>query len=378
MGLVSYTTWDYNENNIASIQFSHYYAHYLHEVEKCTPTAYLRPYGGRCSNRVFQSYFNVCKKLPEFGNWTNIAGYKHGQAVFSTPLCKVQNVSGELLAEQLKGTHIDRILMIGDSHGFRYFTALKKLVSSSGYDCEMVLQEEGDQRGPKHMPHYLAKNWGISEKALTRKHRGCYSCRCNLVRCKHRSSRHTIELEFLGMVISSNFILPDRKVCSKANYTFCAARTEKELIFKYYLAERRPDVVMISTTSSHDYKTVKGKPIRPTLKQVLPHYVALKSLVEGLNPKVTMWITTVYQRHSPSLNNDITAFNKALFKLLEKELTGAAKSPSLTMIGFDHTAIARPLSGVKWSKDAVHYHPVFYMEAINHLMNQFCTMRSVE
>jgi hypothetical protein len=253
------------------------------------------------------------------------------------------------------------------------------LVTSSGYDCKLVLQEEGKEDGPKHMLHYIATNWGISEKVLTRKERGCKSCRCTLLRCKHKTSQHSIELEFLGLSISSNFILPNRKVCLKANHTFCAAKTEKELIFKYYLADRKPDVVMISTTSSHDYKVVKGKPVpRPTLAQVLSHYTQLKSLVDGLNPKLTMWITTVFQRHSPTINKDIHAFNQALFKLLEKDLTGAVQSPSLTTIGFDHTVMARPLSPVKWSAaDRIHYHPLFYMEAMNQLMNQFCTMRSI-
>ena len=369
IGVISYFTRDYTEDTFVPLTYARYYSHY--DLNKCTPNAYSSPNNGVCSNELFQSYFRICRKLPEFGNWTNISEYKNGHASFSTPLCRVQNVSGEILAKQLIDTQSKRIFMIGDSHGFRYFTAVKHHIQSSGYQCKLILQEEGPENGRKHMLYYLATNWGIPQKSLTHGHRGCYSCRCTLLQCKHATTHHSLELEFLGLIISSSFILPNPKFCSKGNYSFCAARSGNELIFKYYLEHRKPDIVVISTTSSHDFKKQKGNVVK--VDQVLPHYKALKTMVDSLYPKLTMWITTVFQRHQGFMNEEIHAFNQALFSLLEKDLTSSFSS-RLTMIGFDHTALARQLSRQRWSKDSIHYHKSFYMEVISQLMNQFCSI----
>ena len=175
------------------------------------------------------------------------------------------------------------------------------------------------------------------------------------------------------MIFSSNFILPNREFCTKNSTEYrrhCSASSEKELIFKYYLENRKPDVIIISTTSSHDFKNASH--LERSVSEVLLYYEELKSLMYALKPNIVMWITTVFQRHQPYMNGQIKAFNKALFSLLESELTGAVRSP-LTIIGFDNTAISEPLSCIKWSSDTRHYHPVFYMEAMVQLINLFCS-----
>ena len=344
----------------------------------CTANLFKRPHDGVCSHKLFQTYFSVCGKFPDLCKWTGVSGKKFDHAKFSSPFCHVENVTGKPLQSHLIRTGVKRILIVGDSHGVRYFKALSQIVNESGYDCQSILKEQGKQKGNRSMGHYICTVWGIPEVALNLKSRGCYSCTSTLLKCSPKAQGRIIELEFLGMVLSSNFIVPNNTFClhHTSNYhNLCSAKTEKELMFKHYLQNRKPDVVIISTTASHDFKSKKNA-VRNTVPNVIPYYKELKSLLAAIEPQATMWLTTVSQRHAKGLNKSITDFNKALFELLKKDHTSAVKSP-LTIAAFDDLAITVPISHVKWSRDPIHFHPVFYKEAMTYLMNIWISARGL-
>ena len=222
----------------------------------CTANLFKRPHDGVCSHKLFQTYFSVCGKFPDLCKWTGVSGKKFDHAKFSSPFCHVENVTGKPLQSHLIRTGVKRILIVGDSHGVRYFKALSQIVNESGYDCQSILKEQGKQKGNRSMRHYICTVWGIPEVALNLKSRGCYSCTSTLLKCSPKAQGRIIELEFLGMVLSSNFIVPNNTFClhHTANYhNLCSAKTEKELMFKHYLQNRKPDVVIISTKVIHWY-----------------------------------------------------------------------------------------------------------------------------
>ena len=344
----------------------------------CTANLSKRPHDGVCSYKLFQTYFSVCGKFPDLGKWTGISGKKFDHAKFSSPFCHVESVTGKPLQSHLIKTGVKRILIVGDSHGVRYFKALRQMVNESGYDCQSILEEQGTQKGNRSMRHYISTVWGIPEVALKMNSRGCCSCTSTLLKCSPIGQGRIIELEFLGMVLSSNFTVPNNAFClqhtsNKTYHNLCSAKTEKELIFKHYLQNRKPDIVIISTTASHDFKSKKKK-VRNTVAKVIPYYKELKSLLAALEPQATMWLTTINQRHAKGMNKSIMDFNKALFGLLKKDLTSAVKS-QLTTAAFDNLAITVPISHIKWSRDSIHFHPVYYTEAMRHLMNIWISAR---
>ena len=138
-------------------------------TEQATPVvkhdwcnAMPRPYEGFCSYNLFQSYFSVCKKLPDLGVWENISGRHLENATFSSPICKVKDYAGEPLLQQLTKTRVKRVLMAGDSHGIRCFKALKHLIVESGYQCNIQMQEIGHTFASNNMMiKYLSFVWAL-------------------------------------------------------------------------------------------------------------------------------------------------------------------------------------------------------------------------
>jgi hypothetical protein len=239
--------------------------------------------------------------------------------------------------------------------------------------------KDGD---PHDMAFFLASLWGIPSAALARTRRPCYSCLCTLLRCHPQrittdvsdAPDDIIEIEFLGMALTTNHIMPNYTFCnvhraSNATYQkLCAAKSEHELIFEHYLPTRKPDMVVISTTGSHDCEHSECN-----TPKVLNIYRELKSSIAALRPQAAMWITTVSQRQNMSMNPRVKTFNTALFPILKKELVRRAKTPTLTLAAFDNLALTIPISKYKWPWDPIHFHPMYYTDAMTHLFNLWLT-----
>jgi hypothetical protein len=104
-----------------------------------------------CSLKIFQAYYSVCNKLPDAGTWSNVSDFTKPNGTlprFRTPLCRPHAVTSDALVTRLEKTDIRRILMVGDSHGFRYFESLHGYISSAMYVCKLIIREEGPRDGP--------------------------------------------------------------------------------------------------------------------------------------------------------------------------------------------------------------------------------------
>ena len=346
-----------------------------------------------CSYALFQSYFSQCNKFPEMGHWTNISVQSVDQAAknmrlsatrvrhlptgmnvsvqtmdmkatFKSPLCIMPQVDGELVHAAINNRNIKHIFMAGDSHGVRYFNALRRLLETE-YHCDVLFQEV-KANTHEYLEQQLGLN-GLNPKALTNSHRGCNTCRTTLLNCTDKLN-NTLRLEFIGIAFQTNPWLPNPKFCmnhsSDPNFSrFCRINSTLDLIYDYYLAERKPQVVITASTMCFDVTRFKS------VDQMLKRYGQLKTLIEKLKPQSNMWFSSPYTRPMPPHNAKISVYNLGLYSLLHESLI---QRKPVVIAGTNMFNMSYPIKDVI-VQDQSHHHPVHYKEAINELLALWMT-----
>ena len=172
--------------------------------------------------------------------------------------------------------NVSKIVILGDSNGIRYWNALIGLLRIDGWNCTTVKEEQPTEPGIPD-PTYFVRKPTIPLEDIRFRTRDCHGCISTLGQCSLGEKQLEIEYLALEFMLDSE-VTTMRKISSKcAGLIYCPhADTYQEFIFREYLADRYPDVLLFFT-SIHDI-------IRHTLKHIKLSANFFFNLVESYMP----------------------------------------------------------------------------------------------
>ncbi len=169
----------------------------------------------------------------------------HGERVtkFQPSACHFQWPDTKLLQQSLNSTKGIHLLLMGSSQMRLHKVGVVTVLQEVGYKCSTIEREYQVDRTPD--PSYFAqKNTNMSEKLQVRPHH-CSGCLSSTMACV--APWGSIKLEYIGMddILDSTVRFYNRKSREKSIETF------QEFIFRQFLKDRYPDVLVISPTINH-------------------------------------------------------------------------------------------------------------------------------
>ena len=287
----------------------------------------------------------------------------------------------------LVGHDIKKLLVLGDSNGKRYFSALQRLFGKSA-TCKVVKSERRDaNRSALPDIDYFTRGTNLNPYDIVFHNRDCGGCRSSLLSCeanKVTGSRHNfrLQLEYVAMEFFMDTEVTTvrnqwRNNCRRINGgSFCRqSNTYQEFILREYLHDNYPDILLLFS-SSHDKA-------RHDLAMIEQNIYNLKSLIKQFVPTTTkvFWFSVIgenidkkptFWRHARFDGNFTTdeqnqRINKALFKALLPELS---REDSIISTFFDMYAMSKGVR--RWSKDGVHLKNNWYDIVISNWLQMLC------
>ena len=324
-----------------------------------------------CSTQSFLQFFTDFSTFPENGTWCRTSSH---QEVFKPSFCSFQEFD---LGECLKKNHIHSVLVLGDSNGMRYFQGLRKmLIETAHVQCTLSKREQ-DGRHPPSKQYFLSSIKSIPYSALSVSKRNCSSCKNQLYRCSSSAPNNSHSDLHIQLEYNSMYSLNDTSLSynDTTNQTASSVYTFQEFLFKIYLKDSYPDLVLICLPYNHE--KLHG------VSQVMARLKALVELVQQsrtYNSQV-IWLTTtaeveymrlkkeyVNKRYEGMLATDkIYQLNKATFDVLKPYLSHTRHK----MSGFVNLVnMSRHRSF--WSIDGIHYKEIWYKHVITNLLSTLC------
>ena len=217
------------------------------EEQKCQLGITPKPL---CSLNLIQNYLKTCGYFPSKGLWNNeITHYDPG---FCT-LPRSEHFHHHM-SHSLVSNNISRILIIGDSNGARYSNALQSGLQNIGYQCKVVKSE---QMGFFPDKKYYLRDMGLDPSVLEMKERTCQSCTSKKIECVPKNSHGNLKrliMEYVSMmVITTDSIVPNKSYCATNWHPVCNISTQQEFLFRAYLKDNYPQLIVIASTFAHDW-----------------------------------------------------------------------------------------------------------------------------
>jgi len=189
------------------------------------------------------------------------------------------------------------------------------------------------------------------------------------------TEQHRFSFEYISLVMFSNTTMLNKTFCSKhRNLSVCQHESQPEFVFRYYLKNAYPDLLLMFTTFGHDVRVPFADEGR--LLSSLLH------LIHDTLPTSSqaVWLTTTAPklRKFPEYYDDIIA---------EKHLNREQKTEMLNHYFYEIFTAFRPTGPgpqqhsfldlmqmgrkkeQKWAHDRIHFHPQFYQGVMAHLIN---------
>ena len=310
----------------------------------------------RCSTTLFRKYNSECGYFPTGGAWVTVS--YHGESVtkFQPSACHFQWPDTEKLRRSLssvKGTHL---LLVGSSQMRNYRTGMIAALQNVGYNCALIQKEQQVDRTPD-VSYFSQKDTDVRAKLQVRPHH-CSGCLSSLHICS--APWGDINVEYIGMddILDSTVRFYNRYNREKSIETF------QEFMFRQFLKDRYPNVLVISPTLNH----VKFKDTAAKFALDLDY---LRGLMHLYLPETTrvFWIPGVAEsektRHSEQYlrkrvdgwlaSDKINHLNHVLYAQTEHELLNVSSS----VYGFLDLYQAS-LDRGDWYGDGVHLQPIWY------------------
>ena len=315
--------------------------------------------------------------FPTGGTWRNIdQGYpcaSYSPRSCSLPAAVISSSFTKAYMELTKPRHI---LLMGDSMGHGYYNSLVMLFEIAGYRCKIIKQET-DSYIPKKQ--YYVQGTNIDSEAIVTAQRTCHSCLSTLQTCYDVRTNYQINLEYISMIVLSNAtILPNETYCQiKSTDPVCSVATQQDFLFRIYLRDRFPDLLLVFTTFAHDRErnsTAEVKTgirylfniLRETSKNkgtILVFPGSKMNLAKSLSNEVNFTFT----EEGLDSNGMISALNHVLYEAMMEE---KMVHNTTNMYGFldlfsmsDHDDLTR-----EWSIDHVHFKRPWYQMVMAYVM----------
>ena len=246
-----------------------------------------------CGLRGIRNFIRKHGSFPGSGHWNNSElGYP--KAHYTTPDC-VLHPPMQAATDTMKYLSLAKprkIVIIGDSQGWQFTAALSKLLTKqTHYRFRKTLKQEAvNENGYLPSEQYYLKDTGLESSALIITHRTCHSCLGHYYRFTHNETHETFDLEYISMMLHNHSsIKPNASFCQNPTQKaeiLCSVSNQQEFLFKFYLREQPPDLLLLFTTFAHDHNR-KLKDVRKSLNY-------LHTLIQETIPRTSdiVWFPT--------------------------------------------------------------------------------------
>ena len=329
-----------------------------------------------CTYGLFKKYYTENHYFPSGGKWFEA---RDGSSYYQPDICRYEkvNMTNMELGVCFRRTNITSVVMMGDSNVMRYYkTLVRMLTGSSGSQCNVTDQESHDLQFTPDVP-YFARSRGSWTKYLQSNLRHCAKCRGIQTECNMqlKSGEHRVLLES----IASTNILDDSVQLQISNYTEVKpdiywALTSQELVLRYFLNGRYPDIFIIFLPFNHaklmnsdriklDIKYFKGLVDMYIPKSTKIFYMTTPGEFEGRR-KLKIWKRRKFEKMLAT--EKINKLNHVLYDAVEGDLLSDGRT-----FGFYDLLEASRTRG-NWSVDGVHMDDIWYERVNQRFWQTYC------
>ncbi len=197
----------------------------------------------RCSNALFREYYTACGYFPSGGRWDTVSYNDENVTKFKPTACYFQWPNTEKLRVSLNLEKYIHLVLMGSSQMFRYSEGVIAVLQKVGYRCSLIQNEHQVDRTPDES-YFKQKNISVSAKLQVRPHH-CSGCASFIHSCT--ASWGSIDVEYVAMddILDSTVRLYNRESREKSIETY------QEFVFRLFLKDRYPDVLVISPALNH-------------------------------------------------------------------------------------------------------------------------------
>ncbi|KAK2158938.1 hypothetical protein LSH36_161g03009 [Paralvinella palmiformis] len=330
-----------------------------------------------CTFALLRKAYKRLGYFPGGGEWLGSEGVPY----FQPTICKFRHprVSNSLMSECLSEAKISYVLTMGDSTAGRYSDAL---INTLTLNSEQLIIEEIKEDGFLPDKNYFTREMPDEvAQYVTSKFRFCCGCASKLHRAEFYSDNNSYFLNIEH--IAQTMILDDSLQLTFPSYKGAAkvmdkvwAITTQELILRYYLKDKHPDVFLIFLPFVHAKENIR-------LSRLPMEIEYFKGLVEEYLPNTTkLFYITSYgefeeQRKSSEwykhlfegmlARDKIDKMNRILYDVLEDDLL---KRDGRYFGFFDLIDISEDRGN--WSTDSVHMEVVWYESIMSMFWETYC------
>ena len=351
-----------NKQKLDMCEFSFYESHLL-APPNCT-LQYLKKYATQCDryptmpfNQIRANATNMAPK----GNYSCWFPKQHIRKETSALKCKIKK-------------NISSIVILGDSNGGRYWYAMHRLLTSNRWKCITLKQEQPTENGLPD-PKYFVKEPAIPLGDIHYRSRDCHGCLSSLCQCSFGGAQLTIEYIALEFLIDSE-VTTTRKIASRCKgkfHYYCPhSDTYQEFIFREYLNNKYPDVLLFFT-SMHDINRHTLKHIRVSANfffNLVENYMPRDSYVIIMNgmKRQTMPFKATYENELTA-NEMQVLHNEIIYDTVHNRLTNPLLFWYVFPTLFDNSTSTNDLYA-----DYVHRTPEWYTSISGYLLQLICVV----
>ena len=340
-------------------------------------TASTDPGDRPCTFRLLREANVKTGYFPSGGRWLQTDGVEH----YQPDVCKYKypRVPAEFINQCLTKANIKSVLNMGDSIGSRYYGALGR---TSGLPCEQIRSEDlGDNKWYPDLNYFTRRMEPGVAKLLTAKFRFCRGCESKLDRCSLNQTGTSTDLylEHIAhtMILDDSLAIEYPSSFSRALLDQQPwALTMAEVVFRYYLKDKYPDVFLIYLP------LVQAKQNIP-LERLPLELRYFKGLLKVYFPQKTKFIIMpMYSEfEAPRVNEywrnrrfegmlaseKLAEMDRVLYEVFAEDF----KNPDSNFYGFlDLFEASR--SKESWSADGVHMKTTWYESVTSMFWETYC------
>ena len=350
------------------------------DLKKCTAPA---RHPDSCTLKSIAEETKANGYFPTAGVWRKVE-YGYPFAQFLPQNCDLAHpaLAPSITRDFMEEAKPRSVIIVGDSQGRQFRDALKTLLVYAGYWCRTVKEESiihtSDGYTIDTQSYYTQDLDNPVEDGLLKIHRTCDNCPGRLLSCHNRETEHQVNVEYIPMILlSNNSITVNQTYCKQkgnSSHPICSIKTQQDFLFRIYLKNKFPDVLMLFSTFAH-YK-------RHSIEGAARGYNYLFNILRETannDSKVLMFSSTKMNldklpkheigktyENGLDVNGLISALNHVLYKAMKQE----EQYNKTRMYGFwdlfamtNHNAIAR-----EWYEDHVHFKEDWYRTVMAYVM----------
>ena len=328
-----------------------------------------------CTFAIFRKAYKHQRYFPRGGQWITTKG----QPYYQPDLCKYPDptASNTFILRCLAKANISRILTTGDSIGGRYAEAL---IKSSNLQFRLIRSEK--IKGGGFIPdetYFSSEIPSHVTKIMKTKARFCQGCRSFLKRANitiHNKER-SLDIEHIAqtMILDNtiDLVYPTGRGSHIPDNIWVT--TTQELLFRYYLQHRYPDVYLVFLPFSHAKRQILLSRLRMEIqyfKSLIDHFIPITTKVvyipvyaEFDDKKPLLWRNRLFENMSAT--DMLNEMNHVLYDVIENDLL----DPTGRYYGFlDLIDVSKDRAA--WNTDGVHMKPIWYERVMMMFWQTYC------